>query len=77
MGIRKLINALSVLKAACFDRRAAFLLTALLCCVLFAEGCASVNSSEQAPAARRARRAACATDYARRAAHFDLRAVKP
>ncbi|HEX5732580.1 MAG TPA: hypothetical protein VF131_07070 [Blastocatellia bacterium] len=56
MGIRKLINSVSASKAACFDRRAAFKLTALLCCALFASGCASVNSSEQAPAAQPAPR---------------------
>lgn len=52
LRIRKLIDAVSILKAACFERQAAFMLTALMGCALFAAGCASVNSSEQRPAAQ-------------------------
>jgi hypothetical protein len=49
LRIRKLINAVSILKAACLSTQAAFMLTALLGCALFGAACASVNSFEQKP----------------------------
>jgi hypothetical protein len=52
LGIRKVSKRAIQVKAARHFARAAFTLTSLLGCALFAAGCASVRSSEQSPAAQ-------------------------